>query len=267
MCEILQNRKIKKVLVIFVVMLLIFNIFPNKAQALSFLKMAGGVIINAALDFLVFLGDTVLNLLQENFISTEDIIIQAKSGEYRSVSKWDILKIIVGVLVIVASVVITVASWGSLSGAGVAGLGLGIKLVGGVIAGTVAGGIIAVNGTTGLVGTLQGKFDLPMIRYTPYEIFSNQIPMLDVNFISPMDSVTEIKKVEPETETKEEDVTGDYFAFESKEDSTFYVGDQYKTMNKYLSTKNYIDGYNSCEDEKKEHNEEYTSQTNTSRWR
>lgn len=266
MCGILQNRKIKKVLVIFVVMLLIFNIFPNKAQALSFLKMAGGVIINAALDFLVFLGDTVLNLLQENFISTEDIIIQAKSGEYRSVSKWDILKIIVGVLVIVASVVITVASWGSLSGAGVAGLGLGIKLVGGVIAGTVAGGIIAVNGTTGLVGTLQGKFDLPMIRYTPYEIFSNQIPMLDVNFISPMDSVTEIQKVEaePETETKEEDVTLDYLAFKLKEDS---IGELYKTMNKYLSTKNYIDGYNSCEDEKKEHNEEYTSQTNTSRWR
>lgn len=264
MCEILQNRKIKKVLIILLVILLIFNILPNKVQAASFLKLAGGVIIKAALDFLMFLGDTVLNILQENFISTEDIVIQAKSKELKSVSTWDVLKIIIGVLIVVVSVVVAVASWGSFSWASAAGIMEGLKLIGGVILWSTVGGAIAVNGTTGLVGTLQGKFDLPMIRYTPYEIFSNQIPIFDVNFISPMTSITERKEVktEEEPETKEEDVSEDYYDFISEMDSTDYFG----TMKQYLSTKNYIDGYNSCEDEKKEYNEEYTSQSN-SRWR
>lgn len=47
-----------------------------------------------------------------------------------------------------------------------------------------------------------GKIDLPMIRYTPYEIFSGKIPVMDINFISPQDDIKSILDVK--TEDKEE---------------------------------------------------------------
>ena len=190
MCRILKNTKLKKLIIVFLIILLLINIFPNKAQAAGFLESAGGVILDAVLDFLVFLGDTVLNILQNNFISTDNIIIQAQSAEEVGSFSWtDVLMVVIGVIMVVVSIVIAIASWGSLSWASVAGVMAGIKFIGGVILVGAGGTILAVSGTSNLIESLSGKFDLPQIRYTPYEIFSNQIPVFDINFINPMNSI------------------------------------------------------------------------------
>lgn len=48
------------------------------------------------------------------------------------------------------------------------------------------GGVVSVVwGIDDTVNALTGEFDLPMIAYTPYAIFSNSIPIFDINFFSP----------------------------------------------------------------------------------
>ena len=64
----------------------------------------------------------------------------------------------------------------------------GGTLVGGILVGTGAALTVAYC-TDDLIEGLKGEFDLPTILYTPYMIFSNQIPLFDINFFSPMESV------------------------------------------------------------------------------
>lgn len=48
------------------------------------------------------------------------------------------------------------------------------------------GGVASVVwGVDDTVEALTGEYDLPMIAYTPYAIFSNSIPVFDINFFSP----------------------------------------------------------------------------------
>ena len=50
------------------------------------------------------------------------------------------------------------------------------------------GGSVAIySGNMDTIEALKGEFDLPMIAYTPYAIFSNSIPVFDINFFSPND--------------------------------------------------------------------------------
>ena len=67
MCKIFKDSKTKKLIIAFLIILLLINMFPKSTQAAGFLKTAGGVILDVVLDFLIFLGDTVLNILQNNF--------------------------------------------------------------------------------------------------------------------------------------------------------------------------------------------------------
>lgn len=47
------------------------------------------------------------------------------------------------------------------------------------------GALSVVWGAKDTAEGLSGEFDLPMIAYTPYAIFSNSIPVFDINFFSP----------------------------------------------------------------------------------
>ena len=53
------------------------------------------------------------------------------------------------------------------------------------------GGVASVAwGVDDTVEALTGEFDLPMISYTPFAIFSNTIPIFDINFFSPNTTTT-----------------------------------------------------------------------------
>lgn len=184
----LNKRIMKKIaILLLVIMLCNFALPTHTIYADSWLAKSGGIILEQVLGVLMFVGDTVLDIMQKNFISLDDVVLKVESKEYkREPAIFAILAVIVGVLLIVASIAIAVASWGTLSWAGVAGVMAGLKVIGGVILFGVGGTILVVKGSSSIAEALKGEFDLPQIRYTPYEIFSNQIPIFDVNFINPM---------------------------------------------------------------------------------
>lgn len=71
-----------------------------------------------------------------------------------------------------------------------AAVGVGGTLVGGVCV-AVGASVGVAYCTNKLIDDLKGEFDLPTIIYTPYTIFSNKIPLFDVNFFNPMPAVNE----------------------------------------------------------------------------
>ena len=192
MIRILTNTVFKRIMVVLLIIVLAFCIFPMKAKAFSFLYYIGGTILDMATKFLVFLGDCIMNILQKNFISTQDVVIRAESKTFSSLgSAGSWLTFIIGVLVVVTAVIVAVTSFGTLSWASFGGVMAGIKMVGGVFLGVAGGSYLAVKGGKSIYDDWIGEYDLPMIRYTPYEIFSNQIPVFDINFINPMASIEE----------------------------------------------------------------------------
>ena len=193
-----KNTKIsilKKIAIILLAIVICYFIIPTPVNAVSWLAEAGGALIDWILQLFIFLGDCVLDLLQNNFISTQDVIIQAEASSQANFSAIDVIEILIGVLVIAIGVCIAIASFGTLSWASLAAIAGSIKVIGGVVLATAGGAALFVHGTSELVDGLQGKFDLPMIRYTPYEIFSGQIPVFDVNFIEPLESVYEVNEI------------------------------------------------------------------------
>ena len=59
---------------------------------------------------------------------------------------------------------------------------------GGVVTAAFSGTVAKV-GYDKFVSGIKGEYDLPMIAYTPERIFSNSIPLFDINFFEPKDEV------------------------------------------------------------------------------
>lgn len=154
-----NNKIFKKIALVILVIILCNFIVPNISLAAtepsiggSWIASAGGVILRAVMEFLVFIGDSVINILQNTFLTPEEAIIEAESDVNKNIgSAADWIIVLVGVLVIVVGVVITIASVGTAIGAagaalaGTAGLVLEtIKVIGGTVLTTIKaiGGVL-----------------------------------------------------------------------------------------------------------------------------
>ncbi len=182
----IRNIKLNKIIIIMLIIALISIIFPQKVSAISWKTKFGGDFLQAVFKFLDFIGDTIMNLLQKNFISQQPALIEANST---TVGNWNWATFILTIIGIIAIVVGIFITKGALANIGVAGI---TSILKGVCVGT----LWAVGGTaTALVGgetftaELLGEFDIPMIEYTPYTIFSGQVPAFDINFIKPKDDI------------------------------------------------------------------------------
>ena len=106
--SILCNKNIIQKIAIILIALLVINFaMPNFVHAESFLKEAGGVILSPIMDLLVFLSDSVLNILQKTFISPHNVVVEATSANANVGDQADIytaLKILLGIVLVVVAV-------------------------------------------------------------------------------------------------------------------------------------------------------------------
>lgn len=173
-----------KLLIILITVLILAFVFPNITNAKGFIESAGGDLWEPIQEFLVWIGDCVLNLLQNTFLTQQRIVVTANSAsEQEGVSAWSIILLLGSVALMIVG---GIFAW---TGIGAAGFVAGLK---GVCIGIacVAGGIIASSiAVNDMSSKLSGDFDIPMIAYTPYAIFSNSVPAFDINFIKPKEDV------------------------------------------------------------------------------
>lgn len=186
--KIFQNKNLFKKLIIVLLFITIFSFCMPKVSRAS----VGGDLMDAVMDLFVGVGDGINTVLSKMILQTDGSFIVVDT-ETNGVAK--ILGIIVAAAVIIGGIVLIAASGG-------AALAVASAVFTVVKAGVVAG-VVTFAVTSYLSDATFGeKVVLPSIRLTPYEIFTNQIPLFDVDFFSPMtDLKTESSSKDKELKT------------------------------------------------------------------
>lgn len=169
--KIFQNKNLFKKLIIVLLFITIFSFCMPKVSRAS----VGGDLMDAVMDLFVGVGDGINTVLSKMILQTDGSFIVVDT-ETNGVAK--ILGIIVAAAVIIGGIVLIVAAPASL--AVVSAIFTVVKA--GVVAGVVTFAVTSYLSDA----TFGEKVVLPSIRLTPYEIFTNQIPLFDVDFFSPM---------------------------------------------------------------------------------
>lgn len=169
--KIFQNKNLFKKLIIVLLFITIFSFCMPKVSRAS----VGGDLMDAVMDLFVGVGDGINTVLSKMILQTDGSFIVVDT-EKNGVAK--ILGIIVAAAVIIGGIVLIAAAPASL--AVVSAIFTVVKA--GVVAGVVTFAVTSYLSDA----TFGEKVVLPSIRLTPYEIFTNQIPLFDVDFFSPM---------------------------------------------------------------------------------
>lgn len=171
--KIFQNKNLFKKLIIVLLFITIFSFCMPKVSRAS----VGGDLMDAVMDLFVGIGDGINTVLSKMILQTDGSFIVVDT-ETNGVAK--ILGIIVAAAVIIGGIVLIAAAPASLAVAVVSAIFTVVKA--GVVAGVVTFAVTSYLSDA----TFGEKVVLPSIRLTPYEIFTNQIPLFDVDFFSPM---------------------------------------------------------------------------------
>lgn len=171
--KIFQNKNLFKKLIIVLLFITIFSFCMPKVSRAS----VGGDLMDAVMDLFVGVGDGINTVLSKMILQTDGSFIVVDT-ETNGVAK--ILGIIVAAAVIIGGIVLIAAAPASLAVAVVSAIFTVVKA--GVVAGVVTFAVTSYLSDA----TFGEKVVLPSIRLTPYEIFTNQIPLFDVDFFSPM---------------------------------------------------------------------------------
>ena len=182
----IKRKILNKIFIIMLVIILIMCFFPNKTSAYSYKDYAGGSLFEIIFSFLDYIGDIVMNTLQRNFISPQPVLKTASAESQGNWNWFAFFGVVIGIIAMVVGICMT---GGALAAIGTAAASVIIK---GVTVGTFV--FLTAGTATLVVGNdlsegLKGEFDIPMMSYTPYTIFSGQVPAFDVNFIDPMDDI------------------------------------------------------------------------------
>lgn len=177
--KVFENKSIfKKLIIVLLCILLLSFCMPKTVSADA--EEIGGKLLNPVMSLFVSLGDGAMTLLQKVVFHADQSLINIDT----SADFWSKFIVIVAAVAIAAIAIAAVVFTGG--GAAVVALGvIKVTLTVGVIT------TITYPVTTSLVeGMLPDSFYLPQYSITPQEIFSNKIPLLDVDYFNPTDSVT-----------------------------------------------------------------------------
>lgn len=201
-----------KIIFVTIIIVIMGNFIFSKPVKANALTDFGGELLEHLTTFGIALGDIVLNALQTNLYIDQKVIIDAHApGD----GQWDWENYggqVLGVALIVGGLLLSPFTGGATA------IGASLILGGSGVA-------IFASNSAELLNKLVGNFELPMIWYTPYAIFSNSVPIFDINFFSPNEvenkfikiktgSSTTFYNVQSESSAKilQETVSGWYYA-------------------------------------------------------
>ena len=228
--KIFQNRNIfKKLIIVFLSVLLLGFCTPKTVKATNGNEDGlGGKLLDPIMSMFVGLGDGAISLLQKIVLHKDASMIEVNTS-VKGIAK--ILGIVVAAVIIVGGIIAVVASGG-----------MSLAIVGPVLtvfkAGVIAGVVtFCVSGAIANA-VLPDDFVLPQISLSPYEIFANQIPLFDVDFFNPSESMwVDNRKT---TESTADDTTTSRVSYIEEQLKTEYGFNKSETDTEEINEKNNI---------------------------
>ena len=190
MKKIFSKKIFNRILVLLIIIAIFSIINPlNTTQANSWIASQLGELLEAIMKLLIYIADAIVKILQKSFISEDEAIVEASSNQFTNWNWTYVLGIFIGIVIAVVGVVMAIPTGGASAVGGFAGA---VAIIEGVCIGaavTTVGITATCISVDGLKDELSGIFDIPMFTYTPYAIFSGQVPALDINFVLPYDGL------------------------------------------------------------------------------
>ena len=181
--KIFQNKSLfKKLIIIFLVITIFSFCMPKVSRA----DDLGGKLLNPIMSFFVALGDGTMTIIQKMVLQIDESVINIDTSS----SFWAKFIVVIAAIAVVSVIVIATVMTAGAADAAMVGIITALK---GITAAAIVIGTTTVTFpiTTQIVeGMLPDSFILPMYVVTPQEIFSNKIPLLDVDFFNPSDGIT-----------------------------------------------------------------------------
>ena len=189
-----ESTRIKiwqKIVIVLIAVFIIGFFLPNVARAED--GGWGGVLLEPIKDLFVALGDGVISLMQNVVLGmdTSIVVVEKDNGGFLDFIFYACL-ILVGIAALALIIVSAVATAGgtllatvgaivSALGSWTSSWGVGLLVVGGLYA------IVFQDYAKDWMG-FRKSVSLPLFNLSPYEIFSDKINLLDVNFFDPKDA-------------------------------------------------------------------------------
>lgn len=201
--KIFQNKNLfKKLMIIFLVITIFSFCMPKAVRAND--DGVGGKLLKPVIDLMLGIGDGIMDILHE-IIYHQD---QSSITVDMSTKWWDIFKTVMVAIIVAVVVAAAVIVTAGLVVAGLAALGVTLSSIG-------VGTVLMVSLTSGIVAAtvynsnvLPDDLKLPLYSVSPEEIFSNKIPLFDVDFFNPNDEISKNT-----TEIDSEEVLGSVEGF------------------------------------------------------
>ena len=182
--RIFENKSIfKKVLIVLIFIILVSFCIPKGVSAED--DGIGGKLLDPVMSLFVGLGDGAMSLLQKIVLGLDNSLITIDLGTNAATVLFWIAAIVI-VAAIVVSTVLTA--------------GASLSIIGGIVAVLKGAALLTISIGTMYIsydtvttigeGMLGNNLQIPVFEITPQEIFSNKIPLLDVDFFNPSKSVT-----------------------------------------------------------------------------
>lgn len=181
--KVFENKSLfKKILIVMLFVIVASFVFSGQVRADDGI---GGKLLNPIVDLLVFLGDGIMNIIHGVIYGHyETTIVVPLISTIGEIILTGLLAIVIGALVAVALVLASTAVVAALAAKGITIATIGIGTVLMVSAGTGVAGAALFNSNV-----LPDELYLPVYQITPEKIFSNEVPVFDVDFFNPKDPV------------------------------------------------------------------------------
>lgn len=172
-----QNKNVlQKILIAVVLVVLLFSfIIPKRVYAIE-----GETLLQPIMSFFVGIGDGIMSIMQKVVLGMDNSIIEIDDSS----NFWAKFFVVLGTALLCVAVIATAVLTGG------TGIALAAAVLKAVAITAITIGTVTVTFpllTTITKGMLPSDLSLPLYTLTPENIFSNKIPMLDVDFFSPTD--------------------------------------------------------------------------------
>lgn len=192
--KVFQNKNLfKKLILILVLITVVSFCIPKGVSAKS-----GNVLLKPITDLFLTLGDGAVQLMHSIILHQNETLLNVDISSNEGL--WTILAVVVTAVLVAAALIVAapaIATALAAAGVTIGTMSIGTILLISVGTGSVAGVFIHSK-------FLDNDIKLPIYNISPEEIFSNSIPVFDVDFFNPQEGIVEkTKKVTKEAEYRQ----------------------------------------------------------------
>ena len=183
--KVFQNKNLFKKLILILVLITVVSFCVPKGVSAA----GGNILVKPITDLFLTLGDGAVQIMHSIILQQNETLLNVDISSNEGL--WTILAVVVTAVLVAAALIVAaraIATALAAAGVTIGTMSIGTILLISVGTGSVAGVFIHNK-------FLDNDIKLPIYNISPEEIFSNSIPVFDVDFFNPQEGILDTQTV------------------------------------------------------------------------